>query len=188
MKKQSLKELLSRRFSTMLLQVDDGYEAWHPELGRWTALGLGSSPEEALEELEAMRKNAIEYMYEEGLPVPEPAIDGKEYSGQFVLRLPSSLHKSVAIEAKQEGVSLNQYLVGLIAQNHAVDKLETRFEALENRLQEGHDQIIRGISHHHESMLEERYKPKVPRSTSWDTREGTHIFQIDYQPNEMQLN
>lgn len=34
-----------------------------------------------------------------------------EYSGKISLRLPKSLHKDLASYAKQEGVSLNQYLL-----------------------------------------------------------------------------
>ena len=32
-----------------------------------------------------------------------------EYSGKISLRIPKSLHKKLAEEAKEEGVSLNQY-------------------------------------------------------------------------------
>lgn len=34
-----------------------------------------------------------------------------EYSGNISLRLPKSLHKDLVCHAKQEGVSLNQYLL-----------------------------------------------------------------------------
>lgn len=38
------------------------------------------------------------------------------YSGDFKLRIPKSLHKQLAEEAKQEGVSMNQLYVYLIKQ------------------------------------------------------------------------
>ena len=47
---------------------------------------------------------------EDGLPVREP--DNLEnYSGQFELRIPKSLHRSLAEHARQEGISMNQYCV-----------------------------------------------------------------------------
>jgi predicted HicB family RNase H-like nuclease len=53
-------------------------------------------------------KGWIETKLENGFPVPSP-IDDNQYSGKFVLRLPKSLHARPAMEAEQEGVSLNQY-------------------------------------------------------------------------------
>ena len=41
------------------------------------------------------------------------------YSGQFKLRLPKSLHRDLADHAKEEGVSMNQYCVYLLAMNDA---------------------------------------------------------------------
>lgn len=34
-----------------------------------------------------------------------------EYNGKISLRLPKSLHKDLVVNAKKEGVSLNQYLL-----------------------------------------------------------------------------
>ena len=53
-------------------------------------------------------KGWIEAKLENGFPVPDP-VDDSQYSGKFVLRLPKSLHVRLALEAEQEGVSLNQY-------------------------------------------------------------------------------
>ncbi len=44
------------------------------------------------------------------LPAP------KTYSGQFVQRIPKSLHRQLAERAKTEGVSLNQLAATLLAQ------------------------------------------------------------------------
>ena len=56
----------------------------------------------------------IETKLENGFSIPEP-IDDEKYSGKFVLRLPKSLHKNLAIEAEKEGVSLNQYALYKLA-------------------------------------------------------------------------
>ena len=41
----------------------------------------------------------------------------------FKLRLPKSLHKSLADQAKCEGISMNQYCLYLLSQNHMSHKL-----------------------------------------------------------------
>ena len=40
---------------------------------------------------------------EDGTPIPEP-VDINEYSGQFKLRLPKSLHRTLAERSRQEGI------------------------------------------------------------------------------------
>ena len=49
----------------------------------------------------------LETKLEYGLPIPVPE-RVEDYSGKFVVRLPKSLHQRLVIEAKNEGVSLNQ--------------------------------------------------------------------------------
>ena len=44
---------------------------------------------------------------------------GENYSGQFKLRIPKSLHRSLAEHARQEGISMNQYCVYLLSRNDA---------------------------------------------------------------------
>ena len=51
---------------------------------------------------------------EDGVPIPEPA-RLEDYSGQFKLRLPKSLHKQLAQRSSEEGVSMNQYCVYLLS-------------------------------------------------------------------------
>ena len=50
-----------------------------------------------------------------GQPVPEP-LNETTYSGKYALRMPKSLHQRLAKQAEREGVSLNQWLVTLLAQ------------------------------------------------------------------------
>ena len=52
------------------------------------------------------------------MPIPEPD-SIEDYSGQFKLRLPRSLHRQLALQSKREGVSMNQYCVFLLSQNNA---------------------------------------------------------------------
>ena len=65
------------------------------------------------------KKAWIEAASEEGIDIYEPdSLD--EYSGQFKLRIPRSLHRSLAEHSKREGVSMNQYCVYLLSKNDAV--------------------------------------------------------------------
>ncbi len=61
----------------------------------------------------------IEAALEEGIEIHEPdSLDN--YSGQFKLRIPRSLHRSLAEHSKREGISMNQYCVYLLSKNDAV--------------------------------------------------------------------
>lgn len=51
---------------------------------------------------------------EDGTPIPEPS-NLEDYSGQFKLRLPKSLHRLLAQRSSEEGVSMNQYCVYLLS-------------------------------------------------------------------------
>ena len=55
---------------------------------------------------------------EDGYEIPEPTSDD-EYSGQFKLRLPKSLHRALAENSKREGISMNQYCLYLLTKNNA---------------------------------------------------------------------
>ena len=74
---------------------------------------------DTLNEIEANIKESMEsYLetkFENGFNVPKP-IMSNDYSGKFVLRLPKHLHQRLSIEAKAEGVSLNQYALYKLAQ------------------------------------------------------------------------
>ena len=68
----------------------------------------GDRPEEALANIEDAKKCWIETCLELGRPVPEPITD--EHSGQLRIRIPKTLHRILAERAKEENISLNQYI------------------------------------------------------------------------------
>lgn len=74
----------------------------------------GESIEEALKECEDAIQAWIETAKAEGSPVPEPN-SAKNFSGQFRLRVPKSLHAKLAATAEEEQVSLNTVAVALLA-------------------------------------------------------------------------
>ena len=76
-----------------------------------------------------IRELWLEAAFDQGLNIPPPSYPA-EYSGKFVLRLPRSLHRTLAESAAREGVSLNQYAVSLLARNDAVARIERRLDDL----------------------------------------------------------
>jgi predicted RNase H-like HicB family nuclease len=78
------------------------------------ATAFGATPDEAIRELQAAIEGIIEVMVEDGQPVPEP-IPLPDYSGQFRLRLPKSLHARLSQWAELEGVSANALAQTFIA-------------------------------------------------------------------------
>ena len=62
------------------------------------------------------KKTWLTAAIEDGIEIAEPET-ADSYSGQFKLRLPKTLHKTLAEKSKKEGVSMNQYCVYLLAKN-----------------------------------------------------------------------
>lgn len=91
---------------------EGGYALRYPELqGCFTC---AVTVEEGLQKLEDAKKSWIEACLEEKIAIPEP-VGTEDYSGQFKLRMPKSLHKSLAEHSKQEGISMNQYCLYLLS-------------------------------------------------------------------------
>lgn len=67
----------------------------------------GDTLDELYESLNEAMEGWLEVKIENNLPIPKPG-KTEDYSGKFVVRVPKSLHQRLAIEAEQEGVSLNQ--------------------------------------------------------------------------------
>ena len=68
---------------------------------------LASNPEEALRGILKVAAKVVKDMKAGGEPVPEP-ICSKRYSGKFMVRVPPELHRRIALEAAEEGISLNR--------------------------------------------------------------------------------
>lgn len=90
-------------------------------------VGAGDTAEEAVTMAMDAKKAWIEAALEEGKNVPEPKdLYEIDYSGKFTLRLPKTLHRELALQAEDEGVSLNQYILYLMAKGLNKQKETTR--------------------------------------------------------------
>ena len=72
-------------------------------------MSQGDTPAQAIEMIQDAMRGWIEVALEDGDPVPEPRTLG-DFSGKFVVRVPSSLHRDLVEAAEEEGVSLNQFV------------------------------------------------------------------------------
>lgn len=82
---------------------------------------------------EEIRQLWIETEFDRGNDIPLPSYPD-EYSGRFVLRIPRSLHRTLAESAKREGVSLNQYATMRLARGDAQARVDERLDSLEEHL------------------------------------------------------
>lgn len=96
---------------------EGGYVVSYPDLRG--CLSVGETIEAAIANGEDAKRAWLAAAMEDGCPIPEPAGD-EEYSGQFKLRIPKSLHRQLAMQSKKEGISMNQYCLYLLSQNHAL--------------------------------------------------------------------
>lgn len=76
---------------------------------------LKSSPEAALKGIRALVKSVVKDMMKNKEDVPEP-ISSRKYSGKFMVRVPPEVHRHLAIEAAESGVSLNRLASAKLAQ------------------------------------------------------------------------
>ncbi len=94
-------------YSVVWSQEDDAFIGRVVEFPSLAA--HGDTPENALREIRAVVKYALEDLTECGERFPEP-LSKRSYSGRLNLRLPKHLHRQLAFEAEQEGVSLNHWI------------------------------------------------------------------------------
>jgi len=88
---------------------------WSEEDGEYVGLcvefpslsWLAQSPEDALKGIRQVVAEVVADLEENGEPVPEP-IAVKQYSGKFMVRIPPELHRRLALEAAESGISLNR--------------------------------------------------------------------------------
>ena len=97
--------------------IECGFAVRFPELPG--CLTCADTMEEAVRNAEDCKREWLAAAIEDRTPIPEP-MTNEDYSGQFKLRIPKSLHKSLAEHSKAEGISMNQYCLYLLTKNDAV--------------------------------------------------------------------
>ena len=67
----------------------------------------GPSPEKALSGIRKVVADVVEEMTASVESVPEP-LSEKKYSGRNMFRIPAMVHRTLATEAAEQGVSINR--------------------------------------------------------------------------------
>ena len=103
---------LNYRIEVLKTEESEGYVLHCPELSG--CITYADTIEHGFEMIEDAKKSWFTACLEDGIPIPEP-MQLNDYSGQFKLRIPRSLHKTLVERSKQEGTSMNQLCVYLLS-------------------------------------------------------------------------
>ena len=76
---------------------------------------IDRTPEATLKGIIKLVADVIVDMKKNGEQIPSP-IAGKKYSGKFIVRVPPDVHRKLAIEAAESGVSLNRVASAKLSQ------------------------------------------------------------------------
>lgn len=113
---RTLNEYMAMPYRMEIVEDKDegGFVVSYPDLPG--CITCGETVESAVENALDAKRAWIEAALEEGIEICEPdSLD--TYSGQFKLRIPKSLHRSLVEHSRKEGVSMNQYCVYLLSKN-----------------------------------------------------------------------
>ena len=97
--------------------AEGGYAVSFPDLPG--CVSCGDTLESAVKNGEDAKKAWLAAALEDGIEIPEPD-NLEQYSGQFKLRIPKSLHRQLSEHSKREGISMNQYCLYLLAKSDAL--------------------------------------------------------------------
>lgn len=80
----------------------------------------GETQDQALRNLSEAKETWIRTAIKRGLNIPLPTQDEESpsYSGRLTLRLPKTLHFRLAERSRAEGVSLNQFILSILASEY----------------------------------------------------------------------
>lgn len=146
---------MNLHYSILLHEVEDeGEMYWIAEVPELPGCkSHGSTVEEAVKSVEEAKKDWILDSLEAGEEAPTP-VERDRYSGKMIVRMSRSLHRSLALIAEAEKLSLNQLIVTMLA------KEVGRLSVL-NRVEGKVDNLLQKIDH----VLEEE-GVRIPFSKS----------------------
>jgi len=112
--KSKIAELIKKPYIRMLIpDPEGGFVGEIKELPG--CLTQGETEKETFANLSEAMELWLEAALKQGLSIPEPE-SMRVYSGKLLLRLPKSLHRKLADAADVDGVSINQWILGALAE------------------------------------------------------------------------
>ncbi len=98
--------------------TEGGYTAWYPELPG--CITTADTMDRILQNAIDAKRSWFEAAIADGVEIKEPVkMNAEDYSGQFKLRIPKSLHMTLSVNARKEGISMNQYCIYLLSKAEA---------------------------------------------------------------------
>lgn len=148
-------------YSILLHEVEEeGEKYWIAEVPELPGCkSHGSTVEEAVKSVEEAKKDWILDSLKSREEVPTP-IEREKYSGKLLVRMSRSLHRSLAVMADAEKLSLNQLIVTMLA------KEVGRLNVL-NRVEDKVDSLLKKID---QVLEEEEMRTPFPKSIRVMTR------------------
>jgi len=112
--KKNLKYYMALNYKIEIIEDknEGGFVLSCPELKG--CITCAKTLEQGYKMIEDAKKSWFTACIEDKIPIPEP-MRLEDYSGQFKLRIPKSLHKVLAERSKQEGISMNQYCLYVLS-------------------------------------------------------------------------
>ncbi|HEX9903049.1 MAG TPA: toxin-antitoxin system HicB family antitoxin [Acidobacteriota bacterium] len=110
---------------------DKGYIAVIPGVEGLSA--FGKTQNRALAELKIASSAFFESLKKAGRPVPDEQ-KARNFSGQLRLRLPKHLHADLSQAAEEDGISLNTYIVSLLAKRSGEKEIKKKIYDLQELL------------------------------------------------------
>lgn len=121
--KKTVEEYMALPYAIEMTPDDGGYFVKIKELEG--CMSTGESKADALAMIEDAMRGWLAAAIEDGIDIPLPEVMQEDrYSGKFALRLPKSLHRQLAEGSEKDGVSLNQYLVTLLAERNSLAEVK----------------------------------------------------------------
>ena len=115
MKKLNDYMAMSYRMEIVEDKEEGGFVVSYPDLPG--CITCGETIESAVTNAQKAKEEWMIAAFEEGIEIHEPD-SLEDYSGQFKLRIPRSLHRALAEHSQREGVSMNQYCVYPVSYTH----------------------------------------------------------------------
>lgn len=129
--KKTVEYYLNLPYTFIVIPDDDCYFIKVKELEG--CMSQGDTIEEAFSMIRDAMNSWLDIAIEEGDEIPLPvSMQEVNYSGKMSLRMPKSLHKKVAKEAKKEGVSLNSYIVTCLAEQNTINSISYKIAEISN--------------------------------------------------------
>ncbi|MCR4416208.1 MAG: type II toxin-antitoxin system HicB family antitoxin [Ignavibacteria bacterium] len=132
--KKKLEYYLNLNYPIEVIKIPEdeggGYSASIPALGKLAVVSDGATAEEAISNVLKLKDEYIKELFRKGIPIPEPAQieDLGNVSGRFLVRIPKELHKALIKKAKENDISLNQYINYLLTKALYIDTFEQKVD------------------------------------------------------------